>query len=463
MRIELTAPFSFKDLLKFLNMPLKNDSNNDITISAISTDSRIIKSGDLFFPLKGENYDGEDYVSDAISRKATVFSSKHTKGTVCVNNVSQALLDTASFYLSKLAKLQKTVAITGSVGKSTTKEFTNKILSSKFRTHATYGNYNNHIGVPHTALSAPRDTEILITELGMNHLGEISSLSKCIHPDIAAITNIGTSHIGNLQNRENIALAKSEIADGMSQGHILVPYDEPLLNKIKNRITFGYNTHKADFNLIKSLSADNSYSLLSELGNINDIIINTGAEHILVNMLIAIALAKLIGMEDEDIKYAVSQINCKNLCQRFIKLKNYTIFDDSYNASKESIEADLKFLKSNGYHPIGAFIGDVLELGDMEKEIHRQIGELISKYKIDSLYLYGSCSSFIAEGALSSGFSPSRIFINTDVCDAENSIKQIEENHLPNETILFKASHKLRFDKIADTILEKERCKNDRQ
>ena len=456
MRVKLDIPISIEEICKCTKGRLYTDTSKSKYINAICTDTRECQTGDLFIALEGATESGEWYISDAIKKECLALSRSAENGTVFVNDTSKALLNIAKMYKKRIAP-KYTVAVTGSVGKSTTVRFVSTVLSQKYKVHSPNGNYNNHIGVPLTVLSMPRDTEVLVLELGMNHKNEISLLSKCAIPDIGIITTIGTAHIGNLGSREEIALAKLEILDGMNRGKLLLPYGEPLLSKTDSAIFVGRNSSLSDFSLNDS---GDSYSFQSDDTYIDGIEFFDSREHILYNLAFAIAAAELLGLSKEDIINGVKAITPSNLRQRFIELPDFTIFDDSYNASLESISTDLKYISSIK-KPTGAFLGDILELGDNTAHIHRQIGRIAADLKIGHLYLYGEYANYIADGALEAGMNKDNIYINTDISSVDTSISQIKNHHSDKEVILFKASHKLRLDKIADMIENEERINNE--
>ena len=225
-------------------------TGGDLPITRIVTDSKDVKRGDLFLALKGERTDGELYADEAIAKGAVALSRHIGDGRITVADVKDALLRLGGAYRLRLPNLRSVIAVTGSVGKTTTKEFLAAVLAKKYRVFATEKNHNNKIGVPMTVLAAPSDTEILILETGMNHRGEIAPLSDAVRPDMALITNIGTAHIGNLGSREMIAEAKKEILVGMRGGPVLVPAEEPLLATLPHRVTVSSADPDADFFLL---------------------------------------------------------------------------------------------------------------------------------------------------------------------------------------------------------------------
>ena len=247
MRIKLTHPMSLQEIALATNGHITSPYQNKI-IHFLSTDSRETCKGDLFVALKGNRFDGENYITEIISKDAYHLSAGGMHNGIKTNDTSTALLLLAKHYKTKFNNLKATIGITGSVGKTTTKEFLKVILSKRYRVHATYKNMNNNVGVPLTVLSMPANTEVLVIEMGMNSPGEISRSSICISPNISIILNVGTSHIGNFGTREKIAKAKLEILDGMDNGTLIVPYGEPLL-KSENALTFDKNNENADFYL----------------------------------------------------------------------------------------------------------------------------------------------------------------------------------------------------------------------
>lgn len=458
MRVKLDIPITIEEICKIADAQVssKNDLKNKIEY--VCTDTRECEANDLFIALEGVNQSGESYVDDAINKKCFVLSVQERSDVITVNNTTEALLKISELYKSKL-NLKYTIAVTGSVGKSTTVKFLSKILASKYKVHSPIGNFNNQLGVPLTILNVPRDTEVLVTELGMNHSNEISRLSKCLKPDVGIITLIGSSHIGNLGSRESIAKAKLEITHGMKDGVLLLPYGEPLLAGMSNALFVSYGSSLSNFSL--SNGRNGLYNLISPYGNVNGISFFGDHEHLLSNLAFAISAAQVIGLTELEIIKGVKTITESDLRQRFILLKDFTVFDDSYNASPESILADLRYIASFG-KPFSAFLGDVLELGDSSKSIHEGIGRAAAEFNINNLYLYGKYSEDTAQGAIDAGIEPSRVFINTDISSPDISIKQIKDNHAGGEIILFKASHKLRLDKIADRLAEEERMNNER-
>lgn len=456
MRVELAVPLTLSEIC--LAASISPDTAGSELIKGISLDTRLLQDKDLFIALNGDNGSGEYHIRQALEKGAYVISSTNLAGVMHADNTSEALLNIAAFYKAR-AKIEHAIAVTGSVGKSTTVSFLKKILGSCRRVHSPLGNFNNHIGVPLTLLAMPKSTDVLISELGMNHTGEISRLSRCVRPTVGIITTVGTAHIGNLGSRKEIARAKLEIQDGMSDGTLLLPIDEPLLENITDALYIGCNSSTADFSLDKGTG--DTYKLRSPLGDIDGIRFFDIREHILHNLAFAISASQLIGLTDDEIIRGVKTINEGDLRLRFITLEDFTIFDDSYNASLESVTADLRFI-STLKRPTGAFLGDILELGEFTNDIHEKIGNEAGKLGIGKLYLYGKYAEAIARGAIDFGMKPDDIYINSEISSPEISVNHIKQYHKHGEIILFKASHKLRLDKIAD-LIKKEEMSNEWQ
>lgn len=449
MRIKLAIPLYLNEISAAINAT--NLYHTNIPIEYISTDSREITSSDLFIPLKGKRFNGEDYIEDCLKKGAVCITEKRRDNCLYVKNAENALLALANYYKIKLKKLKKTVAITGSVGKTTTKEMLKIICSQSFKTFATLENMNNTIGVPLSILSAPKDTEILILELGMNHLGEISKLSKCASPDIGVITNIGSAHIGNLGSRENIAAAKLEILDGMKKPRLVIPYDEHLLSEQKNALTFSTKSERADVYIY-----NNEGNIFLKTESVEaDVNFAPRGDAALNCLCAAVAAAAEIGIPLHLIKSAISLISSDILRQRMILVDDLTILADYYNASFESIVSSIDLLNSyTEYKYRSILLGSVYELGDKSEEIHRNIGAYAAKARPHRLFIIGEYVNAILEGALSCGMKEENIFVNNSLSAPKTTAMQIAKNCTDGELILFKASHRADLGRIVECLKE---------
>ena len=449
MRIKTEIPLTLSLISEVLNIPIARDAQ----INAITTDSRDCKQRDLFFALGGERYDGADFIEEAKLKKAFTISERRGSD-ITVQNTYSALLKLSSYYKSLISP-KYTVAVTGSCGKTTVKDFISIILSSSLKTHKTQENYNNIVGLSHTLLTTPISTSALICELGMNHAGEISELSQALRPDIAVITNIGTAHIGNLGSREAIAMAKLEIENGMQGGKTIVFKEEPLLVNAKNPYFVSFMDKNADmYAEIRARSKKGSEIFIKSAEYEYLFCSHLYALHTISSLILAIATATLIGLSAEEINVGVDKIQEANLRQKFLNANGYRIYDDSYNSSPDAVISALNMLKEREDN-ISALIGDMLELGDKSEKLHEYIGKECAKHGIRKLYAFGKFAKSVAAGAILGGINDKNIFINTDTSRPDITAFQII-NSYQGERILVKASHSVRVNRVIDILRKGE-------
>ena len=452
MRIKLGAPLSLKDITRAVNGI--RQSNVNPKIEYISTDTRELEKGDLFIPIKGVKFDGEDFVDEAIKKGAFTLSLNNKNTDIRVTKSDRPLLDLAAYYNNFLPYILYRIGITGSVGKTTTKEFLKVILSEGYKVHANSGNLNNEIGLPLSVLSAPLDTEILIMEMGMNHLGEISRLSKCLCPDLGIITNIGSSHIGNLGSKENIARAKLEILDGMKGGGLYVLEEEKLLKNAENRVSLSLKNPSASFYLERILGGVAIYKNKEKLLEAG---FAFSEDHHLECLLFATALALDTGLPPRLVSQGISKISTDNIRQTAICTTKYLIIDDSYNASLESIMASINGLKIS--HPDkrkSLVLGDVLELGEFSQEYHYKIGKAIPPDLFSDIFLFGSNAEYTALGAIEVGCPAAHIHTNGLLDRPDITAKEIQNYCQDGDVILFKASRAVRLERIIEILKEEQ-------
>ena len=458
-----------KDILKCTNGKLIiGDTEKEC--KNYSKDTITIKKGDTYIGIKGEKFDGSSFWKDALNNGAeTVIINnikldeieeykKQNKNIIQVEDTIKAIGEMASYKI-KIQKGKynlKVVGVTGSVGKTSTKDIIANVLSNKYKVLKTEGNNNNHIGLPLTILRL-QDEEIAVIEMGMNHLGEISYLTKIAKPDIAVITNIGTSHIGNLGSRENILKAKLEILEGMDKKKIVINNDNDLLNKWylenKNNIeihTFGIK-NESEFNAKNIKLKENSSEFICENKNEKiNIEVPVGGEHFILNALCGLTVGKLLNLNNEEIKNGIKDFKLTAKRMEINHLKNnITIINDSYNASYESMKASISNLKNmNGERKI-AVLGDMFELGDFSEKLHKEVGTEIYKNKIDKLYLIGNYSKFIGEEAEKEGYKKENIFYFENKDELFNNLKN---NLKSGDVILIKASNGMKLFEIAEKL-----------
>ena len=405
-----------KDLIKICKGKLLQGNENTI-LNNFSKDTRTIKENDVYIAIKGEKLDGNKFYIEALEKKAIgcILEKGFKIDEEILKKYPNAfifLVDNTLNCLQELAKYKRSlydipvIGITGSVGKTSTKDIVASVLSYKFKVLKTEGNYNNEIGLPLTILSL-KDENCLVLEMGMSNFGEISILSKIAKPTIAIITNIGTSHIGILKTRENILKAKLEILEGMDNKTLIINNDNDLLHDyyLKNKnninfITYGiYNESLYKPSNIVNNEMDSSYDIKinNDIYNIN---INVPGSQFVINSLAAIAVGQYFDISIANIKKGIQNFSLTEKRMEIIKVNNFTLINDSYNASLDSMNAALNYLgKLNNTRKI-AILGDMLELGEYTEELHRQVGNSVFKNKIDILITIGNNAKYIQDEAL---------------------------------------------------------------
>ena len=438
-----------KNVLKEINGKLICGDENE-TLTDFSINTKTINKGDVFIGMVGDNSDGSKYYLNAFENGAK--GCIINKGFVKEIDESKFIIevDDTLKALQKLASIKRNmydipvIAVTGSVGKTSTKDIIASVVSKKYNVLKTEGNYNNGIGMPLTILRL-KNQEVLVVEMGMNSFGEISLLSKIAKPTIGVITNVGTAHIGNLGSRENILKAKLEIMDGLN-GKLVINNDNDLLNKwnddnkLENVITFGIN-NESNFIGTNIKSEDDNSTFIC---NNNNYKINAPGTAFIYNALVAISVGTLLDINPSDINKGLENFSLTSGRNEIIKTNGYTIINDCYNASLDSIKEALNNLNKFKGRKI-AVLGDVLELGDYAKEIHTKIGEEVLKNNVDILVLVGKES--MATYEVTKDKINSNYFNNND--DAINYLKNTVKE---NDTILIKASHGMKFIEIVNSL-----------
>ena len=460
-----------EDILKCTEGKLVIGDTN-VECKNYSRDTRTIKDGDTYIGIKGEKFDGALFWEEAFDNGAeTVIVNnieideekkekynKQNKNIIMVDDTILALGKMAGYKRDLYGDKIKVIGVTGSVGKTSTKDIIANVMSQKYRTLKTEGNNNNDIGLPFTILRL-QDEEIAVIEMGMNHLGEISYLSKIAKPDIAVITNIGTSHIGNLGSRENILKAKLEILDGMKNKRIIINNDNDLLNKWQKENTDDIEIHTFGIKNDSEAKAEN-LNLMSDSSeftckyNNEEIKINVpvSGEHFILNALCGLSFGKIFGLSNEEIQNGISTFKLTAKRMEISKLKNnITLINDAYNASYESMKASITSLSNMTGNRKIAVLGDMFELGEFSEKLHRDVGIEVYKNNIDKLYLLGESAKYIAEEAINEGYNKENILYYTDKEKLTNDLKQdLQEGDI----VLIKASNGMKLFKIAEALKE---------
>ena len=447
-----------KDILGISNARLLVGNKED-ALGHVCKDTRAMLPGDTYIAFRGEKFDGNDFYEQAFlgGAKTCILSHLDDMEEVSRKYADKNIIlvdDTVDFIMKAASKKRDLIhvpliAVTGSVGKTSTKNLIASVLEKKYTVLKTQGNLPTTIGLSLTLLNY-QEEDVIVLEMGMNTFGEIRTLTHIAKPTIAVITNIGTSHIGNLGSRENILKAKLEILEGLS-GPILVNNDNDLLHDwVLNEeyspvITFGieeesdyqakdilYSTHGSRF-----MIGDEEYQ------------IPVYGSAFIYNALVSLAIGMMLGVEKTDIKEALKSIPSEAHRMNVIQKKDITIIDDTYNANYDSVAFALEVLSSFSGRKI-AVLGDILEMGDFSEEIHRKIGKLVVERKINYLITVGNDAWYINEEAMANGFDKEKSFhfnTNAEAITLLNNLLQ------KDDYVLVKASHSMNFIEIVEGMI----------
>lgn len=431
-------------------------------ITCITTDSRAAAENSLFVAVKGDKFDGHDFIEKAWENGAEcVLSEKefivpHGKSLILVENTRKALLDLAEGYRS-LFNIP-VVSVTGSVGKTTTKDIIAGVLSQKYNVHKTKGNFNNDIGVPITIFSLENEHTAAVVEMGMNHSGEIDVLAKAVKPDVGVITNIGVSHIENLGSREGILKAKCEMFPYIGKdGYAVLNGDDDMLCKIRGfEHTYGLSNNAK----IIWYGTDNEFDIwasdIEPMGlegikcTINtpkgsfEAMISVPGVHMVYNAMAAAAVGIIQDMDLESIKKGIESFMPTGMrMEKFNLSDGAVLIDDSYNANPVSTKAAIDVLASCKGHKC-AILGDMFELGEYAEKMHFDTGKYAAEKEINELIAIGGISVNIFNGAKTAGLDNIKYYKTVE--------EFLNSGYKPRGTVLIKASHSMHFSEIAEYI-----------
>lgn len=447
---------------------------NHETIKGFSIDSRKIEKGFLYIAIVGERLDGHDFIADAVNNGAVcVLCSRKPDNLACnyviVEDTTKALGILALEYKNIIGA--KAIAVTGSVGKTTTKQLLYSLVNEAFVTGKTEGNFNNEIGLPLTLLNLERGTEYIILEMGMNHKGEMHRLSLIGEPIMACITNIGNSHIENLGSRENIAKEKLSVSDGLKEpAWLILNGDEPLLQNQSDRYNTFYvalNNENADMRAcnITEYSDRTEFDCVYENKMILNVVIPTVGKHNVLNALFAIAVGIKLGIDEETMKKGLLKFNNTGSRLLMYDKNGLHIIEDCYNASPESMIASLEVLKNKAKEHGGravAVLGDMKELGDYSPALHKKVGEKLAELDIDLLFAYGNDAKNIVNGALEYNSIRKKVIEKSSYqvynieCEGNSNsdfAKMLKLKLMDNDTVLFKASRAMKLEDVIKELL----------
>ena len=421
--------------------------------AGVVLDSRLLQKDYIFIATKGEKVDGHKFIPSVFEKGALAVICETIPETITgpcilVQDSFKALKQVAMFYRQQLDL--KVIGITGSVGKTSTKEFVAGVLSAKYNVWKTQGNFNNEIGLPLTVLQLREEHEIAVLEMGISDFGEMHRLSEIAKPDICVLTNIGQCHLEYLGDRDGVLKAKTEIFDFMNpEGTIFVNGDDDKLITLKEKwqdklVTFGRRKSN-------DVYAENEVSMgllgsrvdIQGKVNISEVQISLPGEHMVLNALAAGAVADLLGLTKDEIKEGMKKVESVSGRSNIISFKDFVLIDDCYNANPVSMKAAIDLLQSaNGIKV--AILGDMFELGEEEEKLHYEVGQYTAG-KVDVLICIGNLAKYIYEGAIQ-GKKEDTFLIYLK--EKEELYSHLENIIMPQDTILLKASHGMGFADI---------------
>lgn len=453
---------TLKQLLEAVNGTLLGDFDDlDAQAADVCTDSRSITPGCLFIPLEGERFDGHSFINSALEAGAAGCLTARERESylpgkfyIKVRSTQRALWELARYYKSLFPI--PFVAITGSVGKTTTKDMVAAVLGAKFRVHKTEGNFNNDIGVPLTLLKLEKGHEVCVVELGMDHAGEIDNLARLVEPDMALITNIGDAHIENLGSRENIFKAKCEIFPHLKKGGLaILNGDDPLLATLRGtlaqRTVFVGGGEGLDYTAC-DLSSDAAGHLSCRIKTPRSQFqadIPALGDHMIYPTLMAAAAGEALGMAPDEIIRGIGAFLPTKMRMNIVRCRgDIVILNDAYNANPQSMRAAAAVLGGAQGRRRVAVVGDMKELGPGAEQFHRAVGGYFAQAGADRLIAIGDLARFMAEGARDAGLEQADYFPTLD--EAKNALSREVRAGV---TILVKASRSMAFEKIVDFLL----------
>ncbi len=428
------------------------------TLADVCTDTRKIQPGSLFVCLRGERFDGHSFASQAAQLGAAALLVDHPVDAdvpqLVVTDTGKALLQLAGWYRRRFQL--PVVGLTGSVGKTTTKEFIALVLGAKYNTLKTQGNLNNEIGVPQMLFRLEDSHTAAVIEMGMNHFGEISRLTRAVAPTVGLITNIGVSHIENLGSRAGILQAKLEILEGMApDAPLIVNMDNDMLRTVKlghrPLLTFAIDDQSADFTATDIAEQGSTTTFtVHHSAFTQPVTIPTVGIHNVYNALAAMAVGYVTGVDPAAAASALANYVPAGMRQNLVQVGGVQVIEDCYNASPDSMRAALQTLGKLPVRRRYAVLGAMLELGDYAKEAHTQVGKMAAENGIDGVLAYGADAAYIVEAAKQAGLENARLF-DTKEALAQSLAQQVQ----PGDGVLFKGSRGMHLEDVMHTVYER--------
>lgn len=447
--------FTLQEAAAALGLP---QMQAEATLADVCTDTRKIQPGSLFVCLRGERFDGHSFASQAAQLGAAALLVDHPVDAdvpqLVVTDTGKALLQLAGWYRRRFQL--PVVGLTGSVGKTTTKEFIALVLGAKYNTLKTQGNLNNEIGVPQMLFRLEDSHTAAVIEMGMNHFGEISRLTRAVAPTVGLITNIGVSHIENLGSRAGILQAKLEILEGMApDAPLIVNMDNDMLRTVKlgdrPLLTFAIDDQSADFTATDIAEQGSTTTFTVHHSTFTQpVTIPTVGIHNVYNALAAMAVGYVTGVDPAAAASALANYVPAGMRQNLVQVGGVQVIEDCYNASPDSMRAALQTLGKLPVHRRYAVLGAMLELGDYAKEAHTQVGKMAAENGIDGVLAYGADAADIVEAAKQAGLENARLF-DTKEALAQSLAQQVQ----PGDGVLFKGSRGMHLEDVMHTVYER--------
>lgn len=462
---------SFGTLARMCGGELYQGTLGEVAVRYICTDSREADAETAFVALRGERVDGHDYISAALSNGCRCVICEHRTEELERSEATAIVVSDTELALSRLANNYrsylhcKTVAVTGSVGKTTTKDLIASVLSLKSKTAMTPGNHNSTVGMPLSMLSLPTDCDWSVLEMGMSSFGEIERLSITAEPDVAVITNIGSSHLEMLGSRQNICRAKLEILSGLKNGGTLIlSYDEPLLKNVRGKsyqtVYVSLFSEKADI-FAKNIRVESDCTLFDAtcMGKeYRDLCIRILGKHNVYAALYALAVATLADIDEDSLRAGLMNYSPNGMRQHIYPMGKITVIEDCYNASPESMIAAVDVLEAysrRANRRSVAVLGDMLELGAESPTLHRLVGSYLAEKGIQRLFTFGERANQIAVGARQKGMSKQCICQNPDLDAVEEMGNSLLSELCEGDVVLFKASRGIGAERIISYLKER--------
>jgi UDP-N-acetylmuramoyl-tripeptide--D-alanyl-D-alanine ligase len=443
-----------------------SDSLPAVAVTGVSIDSRTIRAGELFVAICGDCHDGHEFVGAAFDRGAVAAVVAESAGIqsapgplVRVSDTTDALLTLSGWYRDRSAV--RVVAVTGTNGKTTTKDMTAAVLARQWCVAKTQGNYNNHIGVPLTLFGIENRHTAAVVEIGMNHPGEIARLGAAVKPLVGVITNVSEAHIETMHDIETVTQAKGELLDVLDRGGsaILNADDPRVMSQVgrapANVSTFGLS-EDADVRAVGIEVSESGVSFRVEKSDITDssatIELPVPGRHNVMNALAAIAAGAALGVPVGEAADALSGFEPSPMRMTVLTVGGRTVINDAYNCNPGSLRAALETLVSVGRgRATAAAIGDMLEMGERSEEVHREAGVAAAELGVERLYLYGSEVEALRDGATDRGMSPDRV---RTYRDKGALVRDLDRDLAPDGVLLVKGSRGMRMEEVVELLVK---------